>query len=98
MQQSRHLIDEGACAPGAYAVHPLVQTVPEVDDLGVLAPQLDGNIRLGCTELQGGSYRYHLLHEGQIHGFAQIDGAGAGDAGVETECSQPVLGIDQKIL
>ena len=44
VQQSGHLVDEGARAAGAGAVHALLDAVVEVDDLGVLAAQFDGNI------------------------------------------------------
>ena len=44
VQQGCHLIDEGARAAGAGAVHALLDAVVEVDDLGVLAAQLDGDI------------------------------------------------------
>ena len=44
MQQSGHLVDERARAAGAGAVHALLDAVIEVDDLGVLAAQLDGDV------------------------------------------------------
>ena len=44
VQQGCHLIDERARAAGAGAVHALLDAVVEIDDLGVLAAQLDGDI------------------------------------------------------
>ena len=44
VEQGCHLVDERARAAGAGAVHALLDAVIEVDDLGVLAAQLDGDI------------------------------------------------------
>ena len=44
VQQGCHLVDERARAAGAGAVHALLNAIIEVDDLGVLAAQLDGDI------------------------------------------------------
>ena len=79
LQKGGHLVDKGAGAAGADAVHALLQTALEVDDLGVLAAQLYGHIGLGRGKLQGGGYRHHLLHKVDPQRLAQIDGAGAGD-------------------
>ena len=46
-EQARHLVDEGARAAGAGAVHPLLQAAGEIGDLGVLPAQLDGHVRVG---------------------------------------------------
>ena len=48
LNQGGHLVDEGACAPGADPVHALLHvTAFEIDDFCVLAAQLDGHIRHG---------------------------------------------------
>ena len=44
VQKRRHLVDERARAAGARAVHALLDAVVEVDDLRVLAAQLDGHV------------------------------------------------------
>ena len=44
VEQGCHLVDERARAAGAGAVHALLDAVIEVDDLGVLAAQLDGDV------------------------------------------------------
>ena len=46
VQQGCHLVDERAGAAGARAVHALLDARVEVDDLGVLAAELDGDIGL----------------------------------------------------
>ena len=40
VQKGGHLVDEGAGAPGAGSVHPLVDAAVKEDDLCILAPQL----------------------------------------------------------
>ena len=79
LEQGRHLVDEGASAACADAVHPLLQPAPEIDDLGVLAAQFNGHVGLGRDGLQCGGDGHHLLHEADAHGLAEIDGAGAGN-------------------
>ena len=90
LQQGGHLIDEGAGAAGADAVHPLIQSAPEVDDLAVLAPQFDGHVRLGPGGAERIRHRHHLLDEGDPQGFAQPHGAGAGDAQPQGAGTQPL--------
>ena len=96
LQQGGHLVDEGAGAAGAYAVHPLLQTAGEIDDLGVLAAQLDGHVRLGIALLQRRGHSHHLLHKGNVQRPAQIDGAGAGDGGAEGAVAQRLAGLTQQ--
>ncbi len=79
LEQGRHLVNERAGAPGTDAVHPFFQPAPEINDLGVLAAQLNGHVGLGRDGLQCGSDGHHLLHEADAHGLAQIDGSGACD-------------------
>ena len=79
LQKCRHLVDKGAGAAGANAIHPLLQSAGEVDDLGILAAQLNGHVGLRRHGGQGGGHRHHLLYEGDSQRLAQVDGAGAGD-------------------
>jgi len=65
VEQGRHLVDERAGTAGAGAVHALLDAVVEVDDLGILATQLDGDVGLRDEGLHGGLARHDLLHEGQ---------------------------------
>ncbi len=74
LQQGSHLVNEGSRTAGADAVHPLFQTALEVDNLGVLAAQLNGNVRLGIAAPQGSGHRHHLLHKGNLQGLSQVDG------------------------
>ena len=96
MQQGGHLVDKGAGAAGAHAVHPLLQTAGEVDDLGILAAQFDGHVRLGIALFQRRSHRHHLLHKGNVQRPAQIDGAGAGDGGRQGAVTQRFASLTQQ--
>ena len=97
LQQGGHLVDEGAGAAGAHAVHPLLQATGEIDDLGVLAAQLDGHIRLGIALLQRRGHRHHLLHKGDVQRTAQVDGAGAGDGGPQGAVAQGLPRFPQQV-
>ena len=97
LQQRRHLVDEGAGAAGADAVHAFLQAALEIDDLGILAAQLDGHVGLGRHMVQGGGYGHHLLDEADVQGLAQIDGAGAGDGHVQGTRADLLRGFPQQL-
>ena len=63
VQEGRHLVDERAGASRARAVHALFDARVEVDDLGVLATELDGDVGLRDERLDGALARNDLLHE-----------------------------------
>ena len=55
LQKGSHLVDKGTCAAGADTVHSLFDIpVFKIDDLGVLAAQLDRNVCLGRDLLECG--------------------------------------------
>ncbi|MNW57664.1 hypothetical protein D3C74_354860 [compost metagenome] len=63
LQQGSHLIDECSCATCTGRVHPLLDAPAEIDNLGVLAAQLDSGIALGdqlADRLRAGD---DLLHK-----------------------------------
>ena len=66
LEQGSHLIDEGTRAARADAVHALVDAAGEVDDLCVLAAELNRDIRLRRNRLESGRDRDDLLHEGYV--------------------------------
>ena len=68
VQESRHLVDEGAGAARAGAVHALLGGGVQVGELGVLATQLDDDVDLGVEALGGLGTRDDLLDEGDTHG------------------------------
>ena len=79
MEQGGHLIDEGARAAGAGAVHALLDAVVEVDDLGVLAAQLDGDIGGRDKGLDGAFAGDNLLNKLQVEPLGQQQAARAGN-------------------
>ena len=79
VQQSGHLVDERARAAGAGAVHALLDAVVEVDDLGVLAAQLDGDIGGRDESLDGALAGNDLLDKLQVEPLGQQQAARTGD-------------------
>ena len=79
VQQSGHLVDERASAAGAGAVHALLDAVVEVDDLGVLAAQLDGDIGGRDKGLDGTLAGDDLLDKLQVEPLGQQQAARAGN-------------------
>ena len=80
VQQGRHLVDERARAAGAGTVHALLDAVIEVDDLGVLAAQLDSHV--GCRDegLDGALAGDNLLDKLQVEPLGQQQAARAGNS------------------
>ena len=67
LQKAGHLVDEGAGAPGADPVHPLLDAaVFKIDDLCILAAQLDRDVRLRRDPFQRRGDRDDFLYEGNL--------------------------------
>ena len=79
VQQGCHLIDERARAAGAGAVHALLNAIIEVDDLGVLAAQLDGDIGGRDEGLDGTLAGDDLLDKLQVEPLGQQQATRAGN-------------------
>ena len=79
VQQGCHLVDERARAAGAGAVHALLDAVVKVDDLGVLAAQLDGDIGGRDEGLDGALAGDDLLDKLQVEPLGQQQAARAGN-------------------
>ncbi len=79
VQQGCHLIDERARAAGAGTVHTLLDAVIEVDDLGVLAAQLDSDVGGRDEGLDGALTGDDLLDKLQVEPLRQQQAARAGD-------------------
>ena len=97
LQQGRHLVNKGAGASGADAVHPLFQTTGKINDFGILAPQLNGHIGLGIILFKGPRHGHHFLNEADAHGLGQGNGTGASDPGLHGARPQLLPGILQKL-
>ena len=79
VEQGCHLVDERTRAAGAGAVHALLDAVIEVDDLGILAAQLDGDIGGRDEGLDGTLAGDDLLDKLQVEPLGQQKAARAGD-------------------
>ena len=98
LQKRGHLINERAGSSGADAVHSLLDiSILKVDDLRVLAAELDGNVSLGSLELQGGGDRDNLLHERNIDVLSQGKAAGPGDDRMNLDVSRYLFRLFEKI-
>ena len=79
LHEGGHLVDEGARATGAGAVHALLDAIVEVDDLRVLATELDGAVGLGDEGLDGVLGGDDLLDELHVQPLGQEHAARPGD-------------------
>ncbi len=79
IQQRSHLVDERSGSAGTGSVHPLLDALIEIDDLGIFSAQLDSNVCLGdkCFNRSlGGDY---LLHKIQLEPLRKQQTAATGD-------------------
>ena len=98
LDQGGHLVDEGAGAPGADAVHALFHIAAlEVDDFSVFPAQLDGHVRLRGKLLQGGGHGDHFLGEGHAQAIGQGQAAGSCDHRVQRQVAQLCVSLLQKM-
>ena len=79
VQQGCHLVDERARTAGAGAVHALLDAVVEVDDLGVLAAQLDGDVGGRDEGLDGTLAGDDFLDKLQVEPLGEQQTARTGD-------------------
>ena len=79
VEQCRHLVDESARAAGARAVHPLLNGLAEIDDLGILSAKLDSHVGLRDEGLDCRLAGDNLLHELDIEPFGEQQSARPGD-------------------
>ena len=97
LEQGGHLVDEGSGAAGADAVHALLRRAGEVDDLGVLAAELDGDVRPGKASTQRRGDGDDLLHKGNPHGLGEAERAGTGDPGEKHAVADLLPGVGEQI-
>ena len=95
LHQRGHLVDKAAGAAGADAVHAFLQAAGKINDLGVLAAQLDGHVGLRRFALQRRRHRRHFLHEGHLQRLAQAHAAAAGDGAAHAKRTQLCPGFLQ---
>ena len=98
LEEGCHLVDEGARAAGAGAVHALLDAVVKVDDLGVLAAQLDGDVGLGDEGLHGALGRDDLLDKLEVEPLGKQHAARAGDRDAHGDVAHDALGTCEELL
>ena len=96
LQKRGHLVDKGAGAAGTYAVHPLLKTAAEINNLRVLAAKFYGDVRLGAGPLQRPGHSHHFLYKGNIQRLRQIDAPRAGDPQIQRALSQLCRRVPQQ--
>ena len=96
VQEGRHLVDEGAGAARARAVHALLGGGVQVGELGVLAAQLDDDVDLGVEALGGLGAGDDFLDEGDAHGAGGGQAAGAGDGRVDAGAGQGTFDVGEE--
>ncbi len=80
LQKRSHLINEGSGSAGAGAVHALFYiAVFKINDLGIFAAQLNGNVGQRRNGFNGRGLCNDLLNEGNLQIVGQRQSAGAGD-------------------
>ena len=98
LEESCHLVDEGARAAGAGAVHALLDAVVKVDNLGVLAAQLDGDVGLRDEGLHGALGRDDLLDKLEVEPLGKQHAAGAGNRDAHGDVAHHALGAREELL
>ena len=93
-----HLVNEGAGTSGTDAVHTLFHiSAFKINDLGILAAQLDGNICLwSIMSARPSAYGNNFLYKRHIQILCQGQSAGTGDHRINIEWSQRINGFVQK--
>ena len=86
LKKGCHLVDKRAGAACAHAVHAFIQSTAEIDDLGILAAQFDGDVGLRVVGVQRRRDRTDLLHEADVQRTGQPERARACDA--KTKCAR----------
>ena len=80
LQKRGHLVDEGAGAARAAAVHAHLHVAGDEQDLRILAAQLDHHVGAGQQALDGDARGVDLLHERDAHALGKAHARRAGDA------------------
>ena len=79
IQQGGHLIDKRAGSTGTRAVHPFLQGIPEEDDFGVLAPQLNDGVGVWDEGSDSGGGGVNLLNKSNPARFGNAQPRGTGN-------------------
>ena len=98
LQKRGHLVDKGTCSSGTDTVHTLFDIAAlKIDDLGVLAAQLDRHVGLGRGFLESGGYCDNFLNKRNLQMVGKSKPAGSGDHRMESDFPQSVVCFLEKI-
>ena len=96
LEERRHLVDERTGTTCARTIHALLNTVVKVDDLCVLAAQLNGYVGLRNQRLNSALGSDDLLNKLQVKPLCQQHSAGTGDCGVHGCLANVLLSFDKQ--
>ena len=96
LEERRHLVDKRTGTTCAGTVHALLNAVVKVDDLCVLAAQLNGYVSLRNQRLNSALGSDDLLDKLQVKPLCQQHSARTGDCGVHGCLANVLLGFDKQ--
>ena len=96
LEERRHLVNKRAGTTSARTVHALLNAVVKVDDLCVLAAQLNGYVGLRNQRLNSALGSDDLLDKLQVKPLRQEHSAGTGDCGVHGCLANVLLSFDKQ--
>ncbi len=98
LQKRSHLVDERTGTAGTDTVHTLLYIAAfKIDDLGILAAKLDGNICLRCQLLQRSGYGDNLLYKRYFQMVGKCQSAGTGDDRMQGQFAKLYPQLSEKI-
>ena len=98
LEKRCHLVNEGTGTAGTDTIHTLLDvSVFKVDDLGILAAKLDGNVCLRRQFLQGSGYGDNFLDKRYFQVIGKCQSAGTCDNRAECKFTELILCFLKKI-
>ena len=88
LQKGGHLVDEGAGAAGAAAVHAHLGAIGQEEDLGILTAQLNDAVGAGHQTVGRHAGGEHFLYKGHLAAVGQAHAGGAGNGQVGAAVGQ----------
>ena len=96
LEERRHLVDKRTSTTCAGTIHALLNAVVKVDDLCVLAAQLNGYVGLRDQRLNSALRSDNLLDKLQVKPLRQEHSAGTGDCGVHGCLANMLLSFNKQ--
>ena len=96
LEERRHLVDKRTSTTCAGTIHALLNAVVKVDNLCILAAQLNGNVGLRDQRLNSALGSDNLLDKLQVKPLCQEHSAGTGDCGVHGCLANMLLSFNKQ--